>query len=266
MMREDTQMRLFQAIMKRGTIGMVVVLMVIAGCASRPTYRAKPTPRPHAAAMPVWHIADAVAVGVDPYVQLDRQQAVFDAVLHKRGVLPLQVVIQNRRDQPLHLRERNITLEFPDGSQRYPLAAASVAYMVAGGPTKVTPGAEGEPLNLTPTANEGPLNLTLPANKETAYATVGLMALGLAFLPNDIAKKDARHRAWEARVADYQAKAFQDTTLALDEATHGFVFFTSPAARGFHEATLILRVDTGTVPGVVVRVPLSGLGHSQGGG
>jgi hypothetical protein len=129
--------------------------------------------------------------------------------------------------------------------------------MVADGPAKITPETEteGEPLNLNATGN-----------KETAYATAGYMTLGVAFLLYDIATRDAKHREWEARVAGYQAKAFQDTTLALNEATHGFVFFTSPAARGFHEATLILRVDTGTVPGVVVRVPLSGLGHSQRGG
>ncbi len=98
-----------------------VILMMAAGCASRTTYTASLTPIPPSETMPVWRTERALAVGVDPYVQPERQQAVFDAKLHERGVLPIELFTQNQGDRVLRLDHGNIALEFPDGTQRHPL-------------------------------------------------------------------------------------------------------------------------------------------------
>ena len=236
--------------MRRALALCVAIGTVSTGCTSRLPYMASPTPIPQAAGMPVWRTEEAVTVGVDPYVQPERQQAVFDATLHQQGVLPIQVFIQNRGAERLQLRHQDIVLELPDGTQRQPLLASRVAHLVLEGHDDAVGEANGFPL----------------AFSEPAYLTAlsaAFLALGLVLLPGDIDREDTRRKASEARMMDYRGKEFQDVILETGEVAHGFVFFTSPEAHGFRKATLVLRVKTGNAPDSVVRVRLSGLGGTD---
>jgi hypothetical protein len=82
------------------------------GCAS---YQGKPAPMPMPKNMPYSYSDDEMAIYADPYVQLGRQREYFDAELSKMGVIPIQLLIQNKSDGPLPCTA--ISLELPDGAQ-----------------------------------------------------------------------------------------------------------------------------------------------------
>ncbi len=225
-----------------------VALLLSAGCSSpqakstiRP-YTAVSAPLPSAEAIPLWQTTGPLRVGVDPYFEPTRQRSVFDADFHARGILPLLVVIHNQGTEPLHLRRSAITLTLPDTTERHPLPVATV---VGPPPAKFTQGEDSVDIEGT--------GLTA-----AVVATV-FVAASLAGQPAE----QTQRRSWEARVADYEAKILRNTIVAPNTSIHGFVFFTSPAARGFEDATLSLRVETGTSSGVGVQVPLRSLGRAD---
>ncbi len=229
-----------------------VVLLLSAGCSSpqakstiRP-YTAVSVPLPSAEAIPLWQTTGPLRVGVDPYFEPTRQRSVFDADFHARGILPLLVVIHNQGTEPFHLRRSAITLTLPDTTERHPLPVATV---VGPPPAKFTQGEDSVDIEGTGAA----------AKFATAVVATVWVAASLAGQPAE----QTQRRAWEARVADYEAKILQNTIVAPNTSIHGFVFFTSPAASGFEDATLSLRVETGTSSGVVVQVPLRGLGRAD---
>jgi hypothetical protein len=87
-------------------------LMLFPGCAT--SYMGRPVPVPKIETMPVWRTEGSVTVGVDSYIQPDRQKEVFDDDLEKAGVLPIYLLIRNSGKRPLSLRRSDITLELPE--------------------------------------------------------------------------------------------------------------------------------------------------------
>jgi len=100
-----------------------LVLISVAGCSSF-TPGAAPVPKP--SSMPVWRVEGFVGVGADPYVQAERQNAVFDAELNEVGVLPIQVFIQNHGDRPVVIRSSDMRLVLPSGRTVDPSGATEV--------------------------------------------------------------------------------------------------------------------------------------------
>ncbi len=197
-----------------------LVLVILAGCAS---YTPHSVPVPRSEIMPAWQIENEMAVGADPYVQPDRQDAVFDSDLRTAGILPIQVLLQNNGDRRLLVRRSNITLMLPDGRQISPVGATAVAVKV-------------------PAKGGG-----------WGY---GLGTFGL------VAESMAEDKARQGRVADYRDKELQDVTLVKGESAHGFVYFaTPPGTTTFTEATLTVPVvDAEKGTNFIVRLQLSGLG------
>jgi hypothetical protein len=76
--------------------------------------------------MPAWKVEGFVEVGADPYVQAERQKAVFDAELNEVGVLPIQVFIQNHGDRPVVVRSSDMRLILPGGMTVDPSGATEV--------------------------------------------------------------------------------------------------------------------------------------------
>lgn len=58
------------------------------GCAS---YKASSAPVLKVADMPAWRVEGPLALGAEPYVELDRQ-AMFGGNAMKAGILPIQVL------------------------------------------------------------------------------------------------------------------------------------------------------------------------------
>jgi len=224
----------------------IVVLILSVGCGSPRPYTAVSAPLPSAEGIPLWQTAGPLQVGVDPYLEPERQRRVFDADFRARGILPLLVVIHNQGTEPFHLHRSAITLSLPDTTERHPL---SVATVIGSSPAKSI-------------QNEGSVHITDsgdPHKVATAAAITAFMAAGLA----EQQAEETKRRAWAARGADYEAKMLRNTIVAPGARIHGFVFFTSPAARGFEDATLNLRVETRTSLGVEVQVPLRELVRAQ---
>ena len=216
----------------RHALALVVgVLLLSLGCSKRNTYYSTmSTPTPPVETMPLWNTTGPLRVGVDPYLEPDRQRTLFDADFRERGILPLLVVIHNQGTEPLRLRRSAITLSFPDATERQPLPVATVV----GKPPKFTPREQ----------------TTHPDDHPAVFAVIA--TIGLAHEPAN----QARRRAWEARRADYEAKMFPDTIATPDAKVHGFVFFILPDDHDFKKAALTLQVETRTSSDIRVQVPL----------
>ncbi len=191
------------------------------GCA---TYAAQVAPVPTVGAMPAWRDEGAVAAGADPYVQPERQQAVFAEALGEAGVLPIQVFVQNHGARGVRVRRADLTLRLPEGRDLSPSVAAVVAAALA---------------------------------RAGGAAEIGT----LASLGRLLAAASPGDRARTARLADYKSKEFHDVTLGRAEAAHGFVYFIPPAGTpAFDAATLTVSfVDAEEASSTVVALPLTGL-------
>jgi hypothetical protein len=174
--------------------------------------------------MPVRQSMGPVTVGADPYVQKDRQKAVFDGVLTDEGVLPIQVFLLNEGDRRFLVRASTITLTFPDGTQIGPAGATAAA-----------------------------------AKMESTGGVIG-WTIGFG-LVGYLAASSAEDKARAARLADYKSKELQDAMLGKDGSAHGFIYFVPPSGTApFTEATLTVQfMDNEDFTSLAVRLPLTGL-------
>ncbi|MFQ5520114.1 MAG: hypothetical protein ACE5FK_01850 [Candidatus Methylomirabilia bacterium] len=211
--------------MRRASAVCLSVLIGFTGCAS---YTPSSAPIPKAEAMPVWTTEGTVALGADPYVQPDRQTAVFDADLNGAGVLPIQVLLRNEGTRQRLIRPSNMSLVLPVGSEISSAGASAVAAKLE--------------------------------------STGGVVGASIAFgLIGFLVASSAEDKARAARLADYRGKELQDVTLKKDESAHGFVYFIPPPGTpAFDDATLTVRfVDVEEATSFVVRLRLSGLGFKE---
>ena len=204
----------------------LTIVVFLAGCAS---YEPRTAPVPEAGAMRAWRTEGALAVGADPYVELERQKAVFDADLTEEGVLPIQVFVQNRGERKVLVRASDIVLALSDGREITPQGASAVAAKL-----------EKRQMHFWPTFFLG--------------------------LPGAIASSAVSDKARTDRQADYRSKELQEVTLRQDNSAHGFIYFIipAPATPAFTEATLKVRfIDAEEATSVTVALRLSGLRRQE---
>jgi hypothetical protein len=204
------------------------ILMVFSGCSTF-SYSGRPVTVPKIETMPVWRTEGPVTIGVDPYIETDRQKEVFDDDLKKVGVLPIYLLVRNNSDRPLSLRRADtnldITLELPDGQKTWLMNTEAVL------PTA------------TPRAANG--------HSDSKNVISGMLLL-FPLIPLFIAGFVAEKKADAARLADYKEKEFKNVKLNKDESTHGFVFFFP-----YHEkGKLVLRFVDETGGSSFVRLPI----------
>jgi hypothetical protein len=199
-----------------------LALICLGGCAS---YGAGAAPVPKPEGMPVWRAMEQVAAGADPYVQLKRQEAVFDADLNEVGVLAIQVLLANHSDRSLLVRSSDMRLVLPDGR------------------TIETSGAS-----------------RVMAHLEKPH--VHFWATFFLGLPGALGAASYSDTEKAARLTDYRNKQFHDVTLGKGESAHGFLFLIpSTGTPPFNEATMTIRfVDTDTASSLTVNLPVTGLG------
>lgn len=257
----------------------IVLLMVAAGCASRPASPGRAAvlplssaPRPEA--FPVQHTEGPVMVSADPAVAPERLQAVFGTVFHTPSLLPLELVIQNQGAQRLQISQAEMALELPDGSRSSPLPAAMVARWATASHAAVFPHDGSRYQGTVGRPSAGSLDCAVPSTKDVCYrggpiestrADVAAFWTGLGLLGALLTERTGPSAPQTAAAAaPYQRQTFQEGVFAPGETVHGFVFFASPAERGFQQATLLLRFIATEAPSdVVVRLPLLGLGGSE---
>src|SRR5262245_49603322 len=93
----------------------IVLLLVAAGCASRPAVPVRTALPPmslasHPEAWPVQHVEGPVVVSVDPVVDPERWHTVFGTAFHLQSLLPIELLIQNQGTQRLRLSQADIAL------------------------------------------------------------------------------------------------------------------------------------------------------------
>lgn len=225
---------------------LTLILLLSTGCNSPRPYTAVSAPLPSAEGIPLWQTAGPLRVGVAPYLEPERQRLVFDEDFRARGILPLLVVVHNQGTEPIHLQRGALSLTLPDSTERHPLP---VATGIGTSPVRSSQG--GTSGEITDSGD--------PHKLATAAWLTTMMAAGVAAQRAE----ETQRRAWAARGADYEAKMLANTIVDPGARIHGFVFFTSPAARGFEDATLNLRMETRTSPDVVMQVPLKHLGQAE---
>lgn len=208
----------------RLTVVVPLVLVISGGCAS---YEATLAPIPKAETMPARIVEGPVSVSADPFVEEERQTAVFHGDMDDKGVLPIQVVVQNQGERPLLIRGSDMLLVLENGTQ---ISSSGV---------------------------------TAVADKFQDADNRGQIPASLAFgIIGAVVSQSATGEAKANRRADYKSKRFPDVTLGKNESAHGFSYFILPVGTpAFTKATLrVYCVDVESAKGLVVNLPVSGLG------
>lgn len=208
--------------MRRAVALVLVGGLALGGCAS---YTPSSAPVPRMAGLPVWRADRGVTVGADPYVALERQEAVFGGNLAKEGVLPIQLLVENASGRRFVLRKSDVLLELDGGRQIAPTGASSVA-----------------------------------ATKEDSAGVIGwTIAFGII---GALAASSAEESARAARLEDYRQKELRDATLDPGSSVYSFVYFRPPRGTPpFDRATLTVRLfEPASLETAVFRLPLDRLG------
>ncbi len=209
--------------MRRAVALLVCISLLVTGCAS---YTTTTMAVPGVAEMRAQKAESDVFVGADPFVQAERQKAVFDADLGGEDVIPVRVLVRNDSGRRLLVRPSSMTLALPDGAQIPSAGATAVAAKLDQGVGEVI-------------------------GWGIAFGIIGMLAAS--------ANKDSVRAA---RLQDYRSKELPEVSLAKGESAHGFVFFIPPrGTKPFSGAALSVRfVDVAEGTSFDVRLPLSGLG------
>lgn len=214
-------------------IGVKSSVLLTIFCSSCITYNVRPIPTPEFERMLVRSSQEPVAVGADPYVEADRQIAVFDASLTEVGVLAVQILIQNRGEQPVLINPGKLLLRLPHGKEIAPVEARAVV---------------------------AKFNRDYGKSFDRAAVAFGLIGAAVA-----IAASSTSEKAQADRHLDYATKELKKVVIEKGGSTHGFVFFILPLDAG------TLNDSTLTVPcfgadetiSVVVKLPFAKTGAKE---
>jgi hypothetical protein len=199
---------------------------------------------PEPAAMPHTQTEGTISISVDPYVQADRQKAIFGGDMFAVGVLPLQVVVENAGERSVRIDSNNFRLALPGEEVVGPRPGTEVATLFASHSSAADYGSAG-----------------LGVLGQVFGAIGGLIGnvLGSVFSGT---VKGSESDALRARQEDYSRKELKSVMLGKNESTRGFLYFGLPAGTpAFDEATLVLEIPDSQMDITSVRVVLKDLGY-----
>jgi hypothetical protein len=186
-----------------------------------------------------------IRIGVDPYIETERQAAVFDIDLGKCRVLPIQLLVQNQGQRALWVRSTEVRLDFTDGTQLRPIDVFAVGRCESAGaageqPSLITPPTQ-------PMWGLGP----------QAGAVSGLVGAAVGVTSFAIAEGSVR----DPRTADLQRKELRGALLRQNDSTNGFIFFYIPLDKQLPDnAELVVQLhDILDESSFAVRLPLTQL-------
>jgi hypothetical protein len=206
--------------MKRLGILWLAIAVAFSGCAS---YHPQVATIPQPGEMPHRQEVANAAVSADPYTQPERVKATFDGDLIGAGVLPIQVLVENRGAKRILVRPSDMVIELSDGVQTSPAGSLAAASKMEG-------------------------------SGKVIAATVGFGLLGF------LAASSAEDKARADRREDFRRKEFPEKKLERGESAHGFLYFLPPAGTmNLSSAKLAIRlVEVEDGKTLVVKVPLTG--------
>ena len=202
-------------------LSLLIVMAWLVGCAK---YQASSVSVPKGPDMPAWRAQGPVAVGADPYVDLERQEAVFGGNLNKAGVFVIQLFVINRGDNELMIRTSEITLMLPGEIEIIPAGAAAAAQR-------------------------------MEKKDEVVAATC------CCGIPGFLVASDAADKRRQARSEDYRQKEFRQVSLRPGDSSHGFLYFIPPDYIQPFSSAVLKVAFWDIVEGKTfdVSVPLSGI-------
>jgi hypothetical protein len=232
-------------------LALALSFLMVSGCTF--LYSGRPVPVPKIETMPVSRTEGPVTIGVDPYIQPERQKEVFDDDLKKAGVLPIYLLIKNNGERPISFRRRSempladIALELPDGMQISPIQTDTVLRQLGGD-------------RFARMLDK--MRFGLPQDERSKHERSKDIAMAFLlfplipiFLPGMVGI-EVENSAIEARINDYMKKEFKDVKLNKDESTHGFVYFMPSSTPWAMKGKLLLRFEDTDGTDFVVRVPV----------
>lgn len=228
---------------------MFALAVSLAACASS-EYVARTAPVPIATAMPARGADGGVTVAADPYIEAQRQQAVFGLSVSRMHILPVQLLLENIATRRVLARASEVALVLPDGRAFLSAGAFAAVARLEGAPVQYQPMAQGA-VHTAPLAGAyfGP----------AAYG--GASMVGAVFAVANIVELNRRSATRREILADYRSKELPDVAFGPGESRHGFVYFVlppdAPRAGDFALAVRLIDAEDATV--TVVHVPLPGL-------
>lgn len=213
--------------MRRIVACLLTVLLGIAGCAS---YNPSSMPLPGIDSMAVVRAEGPVTIGLDPFVQGERQKKVFGGFLGEAGVIPVQILVENAGNGRVQVKSSDIVLVLPGGTRINQTGARAASAKMSSCAGMVA-------------------------------AAVGFGAVGA------IVASSAEEKARAARLEDYQRKEFQDPVLGQGDSANGFLYFIPPAGSpDFSSAVLQVRVkNLEDATSSIVEMNLAGLNYKAPG-
>lgn len=209
----------------------LALLLLLAGCS--PTYKAKPLAFRAPSAYPNAQQAGAATVGAEAFVQPKTASEAFGFDIRGAGLLPVQVVFENRGANPLEINPAQTFLEDQEG-RLWPLLQKDIAYdrvsryaetkriFKEGAYTGFLGGAAGAVIGAAIGVVSGS-NVAEAAGKGAAVgAGAGATAGGIKAYASD----DARR----AIVSDLGQKSLQNQRIEPQGLAYGFLFFPGEAS------------------------------------
>lgn len=210
--------------MRRFLIVVLVALLAAPGCAS---YTPSSAPVPVTSAMPVCMLEGTMSVGVDPYTQKERQKSCFDGDLNGAGVIPIQVSIINKGENPVLFRNSDALLILADGTQMTPASASAAA-------------------------------AKMESNAGVVAAAFGFGLVGA------LVASSAEDKARAARLEDFKRKEIKESKLAPGQSVNGFLYFIPiEGTKPFSDADMQIKfVDTENACNQEITLPLKNLAYT----
>jgi hypothetical protein len=239
---EEAAMKKFITIM----IAAVLMLLLLAACATQ--YVAKPLPFKMPGAYPNSQEVGGAVIGARAYADQKEAKENFGFDVIKAGLLPVEVVIDNRGTHPLEINGAQTFLEDQE-SNLWPVLNRNLAYERAtkyaqtsetfkeGAYSGFLGGAAGAAIGAAIGILTGQ-NVAETAGKGAAVGAAGAGVLGGAKAFN---ADEARHTI----VEDLQQKSMQAQSIAPDILAYGFIFFPGEAKSAKTLRLQLVEKDTG---------------------
>lgn len=234
---------------------LVVTIFLLSGCAT--SYKAKPLPFKKPSAYPnATRVAGAV-VAAKAFVNKEKAKEAFGFDIRGAGMLPVQVVFDNRGPHPIEIRPGQTFLEDREGNL-WPLLSSEMAYERATKYAKTEQifkeGAYHGFLGAAAGAVIGAAIGIVSGENVASAAGKGAAAGAAAGATVGGAKGYGSESARRAVVDDLRRKSLRNKEVDPKSLTFGFLFFPGEAASAKELRLQLKEVDTGVVH--VVRLNL----------
>ncbi len=225
--RLDVQVPSRGGLAATATAALLSSCLLLTGCAAYEAREAASAPIP---AMPHSVRQGSISLGADPHVQPERQEAIFAADFASIAVLPVQVVVSNAADLPLHVAPEQFSLALPGGETTTPRPGPEVALL------------------FPPKPGVAHYAVTGAGMVGGLAGPIGALAGRVAGLLGSLMLNQRDDEAADGRREDYTRKELRTVDLRRGESARGFLFFVLPhGTPPFEEAALTYTpsADTG---------------------